>query len=63
MVQTGGPPLPGGHVGEMGSGFAVSERRQPLGGGADTALLAVGLWEQAEHFQALGGREQLESDS
>lgn len=33
------------------------------GGGADTALLAVELCEQAKHLQALGGREQPESDS
>lgn len=41
---------------EMGSGFAVSEGRQCLGGGAwqaDAALPAVGLQEQAENFWAL----------
>lgn len=51
----GSPPLPGVHTEETGSGFAVSEK-QLLGGGAwqaDTALPAVGVWEQAEHFQGL----------
>lgn len=36
---------PGGYMEDMGSGFAVSERRQHLGGGvrqADTALLPWG---------------------